>query len=130
MKTIGIVCTNFNRAIGKDNQLLFQLRKDMNLFKNITKTTQDKSKLNAVLMGSNTFYSIPENFRPLANRANLVVSKNNFGDISNRLAVCNHSNVFTNIQSSLKYVYESKNFENLYVIGGSSIYEYFIYVFI
>ena len=126
MKTVGIVCTNFNRAIGKNNQLLFNIKKDMQIFKKLTQRTNDPAKINAVLMGSNTFYSIPENFRPLPKRANLVVSNKNYADINKRLLSCNNSKVFSDIKSSLEYASQSRNIENLFVIGGSSIYEYFM----
>ena len=40
----------------------------------MTKTTTDPAKKNAVLMGRNTWESIPGKFRPLPGRKNYVVS--------------------------------------------------------
>ena len=36
MKIIGIACVNYDNAIGYKNDLLFKLKKDMEIFKNIT----------------------------------------------------------------------------------------------
>ena len=58
-----------NRAIGKDNQLLWHLPGDMRHFR---ETTRGKP----VIMGRKTWESLPEKFRPLPGRHNLVVSRN------------------------------------------------------
>ena len=48
-----------NRAIGKDNQLLWQIPGDLPRFKNLTLG-------HPVIMGRKTWESIPEKFRPLS----------------------------------------------------------------
>ena len=53
---------------------LFLLRKDLALFAQLTKSTTDPSKKNAVIMGRKTWESIPIKNRPLANRLNIVLS--------------------------------------------------------
>ncbi|MEI7613527.1 MAG: dihydrofolate reductase [Betaproteobacteria bacterium] len=58
-----------NRAIGKDNQLLWHLPEDMRHFR---ETTRGKP----VIMGRKTWESLPEAFRPLPGRHNIVVSRN------------------------------------------------------
>lgn len=58
-----------HRVIGKDNQLLWQLPEDMKYFR---ETTRGK----AVIMGRKTWESLPEKFRPLPGRHNIVVSRN------------------------------------------------------
>ena len=57
-----------NRAIGKDNELLWQLPEDM---RNFRETTRGKP----VIMGRKTWESLPEAFRPLPGRHNIVVSR-------------------------------------------------------
>ena len=57
-----------NRAIGKDNQLLWHLPEDMKHFR---ETTRGKP----VVMGRKTWESLPEKFRPLPGRQNIVVSR-------------------------------------------------------
>ena len=58
-----------NGVIGKDNQLLWHLPGDMRYFR---ETTRGKP----VIMGRKTWESLPEKFRPLPGRLNVVVSRN------------------------------------------------------
>ena len=58
-----------NRAIGKDGQLLWQLPEDMRHFREITSGKP-------LIMGRKTWESLPEKFRPLPGRLNIVVSRN------------------------------------------------------
>ncbi len=57
-----------NRAIGRDNQLLWNVPEDMAHFKALTQGQ-------AVLMGRKTWESLPARFRPLPGRRNIVVSR-------------------------------------------------------
>ncbi len=57
-----------NRAIGKDNALLWHLPEDMRHFR---ETTRGKP----VIMGRKTWESLPASFRPLPGRHNIVVSR-------------------------------------------------------
>ncbi|MBU3696893.1 dihydrofolate reductase [Dechloromonas sp.] len=57
-----------NRVIGKDNRLLWNIPEDMAHFKALT-TGQ------TVIMGRKTWESLPERFRPLPNRRNIVISR-------------------------------------------------------
>lgn len=59
-----------NRAIGKDNQLLWHLPEDMRYFR---ETTRGKT----VIMGRKTWESLPDKFRPLPGRRNIVVTRDN-----------------------------------------------------
>ena len=58
-----------NRVIGKDNQLLWHLPEDMQYFREITRGKP-------VIMGRKTWESLPDAFRPLPGRHNIVVSRN------------------------------------------------------
>ena len=58
-----------NRVIGKDNQLLWHLPEDMRHFR---ETTRGKP----VIMGRKTWESLPDSFRPLPGRLNIVISRN------------------------------------------------------
>lgn len=65
MKTAIIVAIANNNAIGKDNKLLCHLPEDLKHFKEITKG-------HTVIMGRNTFLSLPKGALP--NRRNIVLS--------------------------------------------------------
>jgi dihydrofolate reductase len=58
-----------NRVIGRDNRLLWHLPGDMRHFR---ETTRGRP----VIMGRRTWESLPEKFRPLPGRLNVVVSGN------------------------------------------------------
>jgi dihydrofolate reductase len=57
-----------NRAIGRDNALLWHLPEDMKHFREATTG-------HPVIMGRRTWESLPERFRPLPGRRNLVVTR-------------------------------------------------------
>ncbi|MBI4740276.1 MAG: dihydrofolate reductase [Betaproteobacteria bacterium] len=57
-----------NRAIGKNNELLWRLPEDMRHFR---ETTRGK----AVVMGRKTWESLPAAFRPLPGRRNIVLTR-------------------------------------------------------
>ena len=62
---IGIVCVDSKWAIGKDNDLLFHLKEDMEFFK-------EKTTNHVVVMGENTLLSLPGS-KPLKDRINIVL---------------------------------------------------------
>ena len=63
-------------GIGRKNGLPWKmLKKDMLHFKNITTKTKNENMKNAVVMGRNTWLSIPQKFRPLPNRLNIIISR-------------------------------------------------------
>ena len=64
-----IVATGLNNEIGAQGDLLWRLPKDMRWFKENT-TGAD------VIMGRKTYESFPEKFRPLPNRTNIVITRN------------------------------------------------------
>lgn len=48
--------------------------KELKYFSQMTKSTEDPKKQNAVIMGRLTWESMPEDKRPLPNRINIVLS--------------------------------------------------------
>ena len=55
-----IVAKDLKNGIGKDNDLCWHIPRDMAYFKNITSSTINSNKENAVIMGRKTWESIPE----------------------------------------------------------------------
>ena len=97
-----IVAIDQNNAIGKDNQLLWHLPKDLSFFKNVTSG-------NAIIMGRKTFESIG---KALPNRRNIVISTQK--DLQFNGA---------EITSSLNAAIELVGNADCYIIGGGSIYQ-------
>ncbi|CAB1110671.1 unnamed protein product [Ectocarpus sp. CCAP 1310/34] len=81
-----VAATAGSLGIGKNGALPWRLAADMAYFKRCTSTpttssgtitaTTTTDKINAVIMGRKTWQSIPERFRPLAGRRNVVLSRN------------------------------------------------------
>merc|ERR1719421_691737 len=69
-----IVATTQKGGIGKDGTLPWKLPEDMAHFKKVT-TAAPEGKMNAVVMGRKTWESIPEKFKPLPGRINVVLSR-------------------------------------------------------
>lgn len=105
MKISMIAAVGENNELGKDNHLLFDLPSDLKFFK---KTTLG----HPIVMGKNTFLSIG---RPLPGRKNIVLSRNFMAD---------GIEVYNNIENLLEY-YQNTD-ENLFIIGGASVYKEFI----
>lgn len=103
METAIIVAIANNYAIGKDNDLLCHLPNDLKHFKGITSG-------HTVIMGRNTFFSLPKGALP--NRRNIVLS---FDD--EKFEGCETA---LSIEDALK---KCSNDEKVFFIGGASIYK-------
>lgn len=110
-----LACT-LDGGIGYENTIPWKIPDDLRKFKNITTQTNDKMKMNAVLMGRNTWESLPKH---LPNRLNIVITNN--GNTINDPSVL----VFVDIASALRFC-EWDCIETVFVIGGAKIYNSFL----
>jgi dihydrofolate reductase len=101
-----IVAADKNWGIGKDNKLLVSIPSDMKFFR-----TQTTGKV--VVMGRKTLESFP-NGMPLKNRTNIVLTRNPDYEVKGGMVV--HS------VEELLEVLKPYEEEDIYVIGGDSIY--------
>ncbi len=92
-------------GIGKNNDMMFSLPKDMRFFRETTTG-------HTVVMGGNTLRSFP-NQKPLKNRENIVLSRGQVRDD----CVIVHS--YEELFAALK----AREEEDIYVIGGGEIYK-------
>jgi len=115
-----IVAADENNGIGKNNTLPWNLKGDMKYFKTITTKVFSDKEMNAVIMGRNTWESIPEKYRPLPNRINVVLSTQ-LGFI--RQLPLNENIIHSNgLNAALKYINSIHNINETFVIGGASLY--------
>ena len=92
-------------GIGKGNDMMFSLPKDMKFFR---ETTQG----NVVVMGGNTLRSFP-NQKPLKNRENIVLSRGQVRDDC----------VIVRSYDELKAAMKARADKDIYVIGGGEVYK-------
>jgi dihydrofolate reductase len=124
-----IVATSTNYGIGFDNRMCWHIPDELKHFKNITTAVDDNHKKNCVIMGKNTWYSLPK--RPLVNRTNIIISSIDYDKISREIDELNEGDkenvkIFKNIEESLKYVEEEEIIESAFVIGGAQLYNEFL----
>ena len=105
-----IVAVDSNWAIGHKGKLLVSIPEDMQFFR---RETTGK----VVVMGRKTLESFP-NGLPLKNRVNVVITKDKEYNVKDAI-IC-HS-----IEEALE-VLKQYNDEDIYVIGGESIYRQFL----
>lgn len=119
-----ILAVDEKEWIWKNWDLAWSLKWDMNFFKDET-TKWDK--MNIVLMWRKTYESIPEKFRPLKNRCNVVISSQIEDSKHFDLSKKEWPYYFSNIE---KWIFNSRLlcwkdlFNNTYIIWWEKIYDY------
>ena len=108
MKVSIIVAASENGAIGKDNDLIWRFPNDTRFFK-------DTTLGHHVIMGRKNFESIPHKFRPLPNRVNIIVTRQ-----ENYTA--RECKVVNSIESALDVARKNQESE-AFIIGGGEIYQ-------
>ena len=108
MKVSLIVAVAENGVIGKDNDLIWHLPKDMRFFKETTLNHH-------VIMGRKNFESIPHKYRPLPNRTNVIITRNS--DYKAEGCV-----VVNSVKQGLEVAKENGDKEP-FIIGGGQIYK-------
>ena len=119
-----VVATDKNNGIGRfENQEYYIPWKsliDMKFFKHLTTHNNTLIKKNVVIMGRNTFFSLPirNETRCLSNRHNIVISSNPDLFENEKNVLC-----FPNLNDALKHCLHKSDVDKIYVIGGSKLYE-------
>lgn len=106
-KLIMIAAVGRNNELGYNNNLIWNLKKDMKFFK-------DTTTGHTVVMGDNTFFSLPSMLR---NRKHIVLSFNR-SDFPDDVIVLRSIDEFFKLSKTID--------DDIYVIGGASIYKAFI----
>jgi dihydrofolate reductase len=104
-----IVAAAQNNVIGKDNSLIWNLPADMKFFK-------EKTKGHAVITGRKNYESIPEKYRPLPDRTNIVITRQL--DYNAKGAI-----VVSSIDEAIKYVQTHFANQEIFIIGGAEIFK-------
>lgn len=97
-----IAAVGKNMELGLNNELIWHLKGDMKFFRETTIN-------HTVVMGRHTYESIG---KPLPNRKNIVITRSNFSDVI--------------VVNDPREILELSKNEDIFIIGGASIYEYFL----
>ena len=108
MKLIMIAAMDRGRIIGKDNKLPWRMPADVKHF-------SEKTAGYPVIMGRKTYESIPEKFRPLKGRKNIIVTKQ--VDFQAKNCFVAHT-----LEDAIE-IAAQENPDKVHVIGGESIYK-------
>lgn len=112
-----IIAFDYNCGISKEGKIPWNIKEDIRHFRETTKRVKNQNNKNAVIMGRKTWDSIPNKFRPLPDRMNIVITHSpnkyeNFHDVS----------FVDNFEKALHETCR-KDIENVFVIGGAEIYK-------
>ncbi len=114
-----------NRAIGKNNKLIWRNKDDMARFVALTSGKKDSwrfypadaentiPKKNFIVMGRKTWESIPAKFRPLENRVNVVITRQLEYQVPEGVLI---------FDSLVRACAELEDQGNIWIIGGGEIY--------
>ena len=109
-----IVAMDEDGFIGRGNRLPWSLASDMARFKALT----EGDGFNSVIMGRRTWDSLPDAFRPLPERVNIVMSRD-----TNWQAEGAETALYIGRAIELAYAEGS---DECWIIGGSLVYEIFL----
>jgi dihydrofolate reductase len=125
-----IVAIDIKNGLSKNGVIPWKSKKDMQFF-------YQKTKNNVVIMGKKTYFSIPEENRPLKNRLNIVLTRDPNNPMLKSIIEKHddilftdddtiHENIMANREKYiLQYPSLSRNFK-IYIIGGKQIYDAYI----
>jgi len=130
-----ILALDSNNGLSKEGIIPWNNKKDLQFF-------YKKTKNNVIIMGKNTYFSLPDNTRPLKNRLNIVLTsqpnlflneqneENEKNNIKRDVIFTNNNNIHSAILNnrekfSTMYPALSSNFK-IFIIGGKQIYDRYI----
>ncbi len=102
-----IVAVSENNVIGKDNTLIWHMPADMKFFKETTTG-------HCIITGRKNYESIPEKFRPLPNRINIVITRQKDYDAPGTIIV-------GSVEEAIQKATETGDKE-IFIIGGGEIF--------
>ena len=118
-----VACCNKN-GIGKDGDLPWKLKKEIAHFKDLT-TEAPAGYRNVVIMGRNTWESIPEKFKPLPNRYNIILTSK-YPYLTGQKFSNQNVRTYRSLQDALDVLGRIKHkfkYNKIFIIGGENVYE-------
>ena len=109
--SIILACT-LDGGIGYENNIPWDIKSEMELFKQITTAGTTSYNKNAVIMGRRTWESL--SYKPLKNRINIVIGNSSSTDYELN---------FKNLKDAFEYCERKIEVNKVFVIGGKQLYE-------
>jgi dihydrofolate reductase len=103
-----VVAAADDNAIGKNKGLLWHLPKDMDFFKKVTYGHH-------VLMGRKSYESIPEQYRPLKGRVNIIITRQ-------KDFIAEGCKIVSSAEEGIQFAKDNGE-EELMILGGGEIYK-------
>lgn len=107
MEKIIIAAVAENGVIGNDGDVPWHYSEDLKHFR-------EKTTGHPVVMGRKTYFSLPDDYQPLPDRKNIVLSRSN-PDLPEEVALAQSLDEARDIAS--------KHDEKVFIIGGAGVYE-------
>ena len=105
-----------NGVIGKDNQLPWKkLKGDLTRFAELTTP-------HPVIMGRNTWESLPEDYQPLPDRLNMVLTRNEAYESPGAYLMPSLEEALESIEARDPFITGIK-YDQVFIIGGARVYE-------
>ena len=116
-----IICSrNKNNIIGIQDRLFIECKEDLSYFYKITTMKYPEGMNNVIIMGYNTWKSIPENVRPFKNRYSIILTK------KHKIENTENCISMDSLESAFEYISEYKislQLGRIFVIGGGKVFE-------
>lgn len=111
--TASVFCSTLTGGIGKGGKLPWKLAKDLQNFEYLT--SKHHGNKSAIVMGRNTWNSLPKSVRPLRNRLNLVVT--------NTLTEMPRDVLKAASLKDALFALEKKKCDAMFIVGGKRLYD-------
>ena len=118
-----IVAIDSTFGISKNNIIPWKIKEDMNFFQDVTRRTYVPDEQNVVIMGKSTWKALPDSYRGLRDRINIVVSSSM---TTNELNTDNKTKTESYLVKSLSDAFglcDTLQPGKVFIGGGSQIYK-------
>lgn len=123
-----IVASTLENGIGYENKLCWNIPGELKYFRHITTSCLNKNTKNCIIMGKNTWYSLPK--APLKDRVNIIISSKDYDKIAKEISELTDDSttvrVFKTIEDALIYIESDDIIERCFIIGGAQLYNTFL----
>ena len=121
MKFSIILAVDDKNWLWKNNDLAWKISADLKYFKNITSSTTDLAKMNAIIMWRKTRESISSKYRPLPQRLNCILTRGIKNDDIGS-PIDDFVLYFNSLERCLSELESKENVENIFIIGWANLY--------